>query len=152
MNKALFIDRDGVINVDKGHVYRSEDFEFNEGIFELCRQYLAGDFIIIVITNQAGIAKGIYTEADYLRLTDWMTGQFEKNGVTISRVYHCPHHPDISSPCQCRKPNPGMILQAIREFDLDISECVLIGDKDTDLEAGRRAGILESHLHFWHRL
>ena len=149
MNKALFIDRDGVINVDKGHVYRSEDFEFNEGIFELCRQYLAEDFIIIVITNQAGIAKGIYTEADYFRLTDWMTGQFEKNGVTISRVYHCPHHPDISGPCQCRKPNPGMILQAIREFDLDISECVLIGDKDTDLEAGRLAGIPESNLFFY---
>jgi D-glycero-D-manno-heptose 1,7-bisphosphate phosphatase len=78
-----------------------------------------------------------------------MTGQFEKNGVTISKVYHCPHHPDISGPCQCRKPNPGMILQAIREFDLDISECVLIGDKDTDLEAGRLAGIPESNLFFY---
>jgi D-glycero-D-manno-heptose 1,7-bisphosphate phosphatase len=152
MNKALFIDRDGVINVDKGHVYHSEDFEFIEGIFELCRQYLAEDFIIVVITNQAGIAKGIYTEADYLRLTDWMIGQFKNNGVTISKVYHCPHYPDITGPCQCRKPNPGMILEAIEEFNLDISECVLIGDKDTDLEAGRRAGIPESHLHFWHRL
>ena len=149
MNKALFIDRDGVINVDKGHVYRSEDFEFNAGIFGLCRQYLAEDFIIVVITNQAGIAKGIYTEADYLRLTDWMIGQFENNGVTISKVYHCPHHPDISGPCQCRKPNPGMILQAIEEFNLDISECVLIGDKDTDLEAGRRAGIPEQNLRFY---
>jgi len=149
MNKALFIDRDGVINVDKGHVYRSEDFEFNAGIFGLCRQYLAEDFIIVVITNQAGIAKGIYTEADYLRLTDWMIGQFENNGVTISKVYHCPHHPDISGPCQCRKPNPGMILQAIEEFNLDISECVLIGDKDTDLEAGRRAGIPEQNLCFY---
>ena len=147
MNKALFIDRDGVINVDKGHVYRSEDFEFFKGIFELCRKYLDEGFIIIVITNQAGIAKGVYTEADFLKLTDWMIGQFENNGISISKVYHCPHHPDITGPCQCRKPNPGMILQAIKEFDLDISKCVLIGDKDSDLEAGRRAGIPEPNLY-----
>jgi len=147
MKKALFIDRDGVINVDKGHVYRSRDFEFNEEILELCRQDLADVFMILVITNQAGIAKGIYTEADFLRLTDWMLEQFQNEGVTISKVYYCPHHPDVTGPCECRKPNPGMIRQAIKDFDLNITRCVLIGDKDTDLEAGRRAGIPESHLH-----
>jgi D-glycero-D-manno-heptose 1,7-bisphosphate phosphatase len=149
MSKALFIDRDGVINVDKGHVYLSEDFEFSKGIFDLCRMYADKDYLILVITNQAGIAKGIYTEADFLKLTDWMIGQFNNKGITISKVYHCPHHPDITGPCQCRKPNPGMILQAIKEFDLNISECVLIGDKESDLEAGRRAGIPERNMHLY---
>jgi len=146
MSKALFIDRDGVINVDKGHVYLTEDFEFSQGIFPLCMKYLNEGYIILVITNQAGIAKGIYTEADFVKLTEWMTYQFYRQGIIISKVYHCPHHPDINGSCQCRKPNPGMILQAIEEFDLDISECVLIGDKESDLEAGRRAGIPESNL------
>lgn len=149
MNKALFIDRDGVVNVDKVHVFRKEDFEFTDGIFDLCRNYIAEEYLIIVITNQAGIAKGIFTEADFLSLTDWMIDQFRDNGITISNVYHCPHHPDITGPCECRKPNPGMILQAVKEFDLDISECVLIGDKKSDLEAGRSAGIPESHLHLY---
>jgi D-glycero-D-manno-heptose 1,7-bisphosphate phosphatase len=149
MNKAIFIDRDGVINVDKGHVYKSEDFEFIEEIFEICRKYINMGFIILVITNQAGIAKRIFTESDFLKLTDWMVEQFRNNGVKISKVYHCPHHPDITGPCECRKPNPGMILQAIDEFDLDISRSVLIGDKDTDLEAGRRAGIPEANLHLY---
>ena len=149
MNKAIFIDRDGVINVDKGHVYKNEYFEFSQGIFEICRKYLAEDFLILVITNQAGIAKGIYTETDFLKLTDWMIEQFQNNGITISKVYYCPHHQDITGPCECRKPNPGMILQAIKEFDLDITKCVLIGDKDSDLEAGRRAGIPESNLHYY---
>jgi D-glycero-D-manno-heptose 1,7-bisphosphate phosphatase len=149
MNKAIFIDRDGVINTDKGHVYKSEDFEFIEEIFEICRNYINKGFIVLVITNQAGIAKGIFTESDFLKLTDWMVEQFRNNGVKISKVYYCPHHPDITGPCECRKPNPGMILQAIVEFDLDISRSVLIGDKDTDLEAGRRAGIPEANLHLY---
>lgn len=149
MNKALFIDRDGVINVDKGHVFLKEDFEFSAGIFDLCRQYMDKGFLIIVITNQAGIAKGIYTEKDFLKLTTWMIQQCKNNGVIITKVFYCPHHPDISGPCQCRKPNPGMILKAVGEFDLDISECVLIGDKESDLQAGRNAGIPEKNLHFY---
>jgi D-glycero-D-manno-heptose 1,7-bisphosphate phosphatase len=147
MNKALFIDRDGVINVDKGHVYRVDDFKFTDGIFDFCRKYSCAGYLIIVITNQAGIAKGIYTEADFEHLTDWMISRFNENGVTISKVLHCPHHPDYSGKCECRKPAPGMILQAVKEFDLDISQCILAGDKETDLEAGRRAGIPESNLY-----
>ena len=146
MRKALFIDRDGVINVDKGRVYKSEDFEFHEEIFGICRKYTDDGFLIIVITNQAGIARGLYSEEDFLKLTGWMTEQFRERGIDISKVYYCPHHPDVTGPCECRKPDPGMILQAIREFDLDVSKCVLIGDKDSDLEAGRRAGIPESNL------
>jgi D-glycero-D-manno-heptose 1,7-bisphosphate phosphatase len=147
MNKALFLDRDGVVNVDKGHVYLRENFEFSEGIFDLCRKYFNSGYIILVITNQAGIAKGIYTEEDFARLTGWMIREFDKQGVKISKVYHCPHHPDVSGECLCRKPNPGMIHQAVKEFDLDINECVLVGDMESDLEAGRRAGIPEFNLH-----
>ncbi|NSW94783.1 MAG: HAD family hydrolase [Bacteroidales bacterium] len=146
MNKALFLDRDGVINVDKGHVYLREQFEFNEGIFDLCRKYLEQGYLIIIITNQAGIAKGYYTEADFLELTEWMVKEFEDKGIVISKVYYCPHHPDITGPCTCRKPEPGMINQAVREFDLNISNCILAGDRESDLEAGRRAGIPEENL------
>ena len=149
MNRAFFIDRDGVINLDKVHVFRKEDFEFNKEVFEICRKYSEEGFLILVITNQAGIAKGIYSEADFRKLTRWMVGQFKKRKIKISKVYHCPHHPDATGPCECRKPNPGMLLQAIKEFDLDISACVLIGDKETDLEAGRRAGIPEKNLHLY---
>jgi D-glycero-D-manno-heptose 1,7-bisphosphate phosphatase len=149
MNKALFLDRDGVINVDKGHVYRREQFEFLPGIFDLCRRYINAGYLLLIITNQAGIAKGIYTEQDYKDLTEWMIRQFKEKGITISKVYHCPHHPDVNGICDCRKPAPGMILQAITDFNLDISECILIGDKETDLEAGRRAGIPEENLHLY---
>jgi D-glycero-D-manno-heptose 1,7-bisphosphate phosphatase len=149
MRKALFLDRDGVINIEKHHAYRKEDFEFTEGIFDLCKEYLNSGFLIIVITNQAGIAKGYYTESDYNLLTKWMIDQFRGKGVHISKVYHCPHHPDITGPCDCRKPNPGMLHKAIKEFDLDISECVLIGDKESDLQAGRNAGIPESNLQLY---
>jgi D-glycero-D-manno-heptose 1,7-bisphosphate phosphatase len=146
MKKALFLDRDGVINIEKHHAFRKEEFEFTDGIFDLCKEYLDSGFIIIVITNQAGIAKGYYTEDDYNKLTKWMIDQFCMKGIVISKVYHCPHHPDITGPCDCRKPNPGMILQAIEEFDLDIAKCFLIGDKESDLQAGRNAGIPESNL------
>jgi D-glycero-D-manno-heptose 1,7-bisphosphate phosphatase len=98
------------------------------------------------MTNQAGIAKGLYTEDDFLKLMDWVVGEFRKERVTIDKVYHCPHHPDFTGPCSCRKPEPGMILKAVDAFSLDINECVLIGDKETDLEAGRRAGIPEKNM------
>jgi len=146
MNKALFLDRDGVINIDKVHLSRIEDFEFSPGIFDLCRKYSDNGFKIFVITNQAGIAKGLYSTEDFLRLTEWMTGEFKKNGITISKVYFCPHHPDITGSCDCRKPKPGMILKAKEEFDLDLSESVLIGDMESDLQAGRNAGIPENNL------
>jgi len=141
MNKALFLDRDGVINIDKHHVYKISDFDFVEGIFDLCQKYQHLGYLIIVITNQAGIAKGYYTESDFAILTDWMINEFKLRGIKISKVYYCPHHPDFTTPCDCRKPNPGMILAAQKEFDINLAESVLIGDKDSDIEAGRRAGI-----------
>ena len=146
MKRALFIDRDGVINVDKVHVCKKDQFEFTAGIFDLCRRYSEAGYIILIITNQAGIAKGYYNEEDFQSLMEWVVKEFEFNGVKIKKVYHCPHHPDFTGFCGCRKPEPGMILKAIEEFSLDRSACVLIGDKESDLEAGRRAGIHEANM------
>ena len=141
MTKALFLDRDGVINVDYNYVYKIDEFEFVDGIFELCKQKQDEGYLIFVITNQAGIARGFYTEADFSKLTTWMCERFKAKGVIITKVYFCPHHPDFNISCECRKPNPGMILQAQREFNIDLKNSLLIGDKQSDLDAGQNAGI-----------
>ncbi len=141
MNKAVFLDRDGVINIEKNYVYKIEDFEFIDGIFDLCKKYQQEGYLLIVITNQAGIARGYYTEEQFRVLTDWMVKKFEEQGISIAKVYFCPHHPDFTGECECRKPNPGMILQAAKEFKLDLSKSILIGDKMSDIEAGERAGV-----------
>ena len=141
MNRALFLDRDGTINEEKNYVYRIGDFIFRDGIFELVKQYYDAGYAIFVITNQSGIARGLYTEADFEIVTRWMEGEFRKNGIEITRVYHCPHHPDITGECQCRKPNSGLIRQALAEYDINPAQSVLIGDKESDVIAGRNAGI-----------
>ena len=105
------------------------------------KKYAEQGFLIIIITNQAGIARGYYTENDYYILTDWMVAEFRKKGINIAKVYHCPHHPEITGECDCRKPNPGMILQALKDFDINPAESVLIGDKKSDILAGENAGI-----------
>ncbi len=141
MRKALFLDRDGVINVEKNYLYRIEDFEFIDGVFEACRAFQQKGYLIIVITNQAGIARGKYTEEDYDVLTRWMLGRFTEEGIKISAVYHCPHHPDFTGSCDCRKPAPGMLEAARAEFDIDMASSILVGDKESDIEAGLNAGI-----------
>ncbi|MEG6512210.1 HAD family hydrolase [Desulforamulus ruminis] len=143
---ALFLDRDGVINSDHGYVYKQENFQFIEGIFELCRTAKQLGYLIFVVTNQAGIGRGYYTEQDFLELTDWMCGVFSDKGIVIDGVYFCPYHPEhavgqykVDSPY--RKPGPGMILQAAEEFDIDLVRSVLVGDKETDILAGMTAGV-----------
>jgi len=143
---ALFLDRDGVINVEKNYVYRIEDFEFMPGIFDLCLAARDAGLLPIVVTNQAGIGRGYYTEDDFQRITAWMLEEFRSRGIDIGRVYHCPFHPtagvgEYRRESFDRKPNPGMILKARDDFDLDLAHCVLLGDKDSDLEAGRAAGV-----------
>lgn len=140
-NKALFLDRDGVINIEKNYTFRKDDFDFIPEIFELCRKYQKKGFLIFVITNQAGIARGYYTHEDFGILTSWMINEFKKNNIDISKVYYCPHHPDFTGICQCRKPNPQMIFEAEKEYDLDLGESILIGDKLSDIECGKNAGI-----------
>jgi D-glycero-D-manno-heptose 1,7-bisphosphate phosphatase len=150
LNRALFLDRDGVVNVEKHYVHTIEDFEFMEGIFPLCERFRDEGFLIVVATNQAGIARGLYTLEDMARLHAWMTERFADRGVRLAGIYHCPHHPQFSGECDCRKPNPGMLLRAARDLDLDLPQCVLLGDKERDLEAGRRAGLTRLGLVFGH--
>ncbi|MFN0171041.1 MAG: D-glycero-alpha-D-manno-heptose-1,7-bisphosphate 7-phosphatase [Bryobacteraceae bacterium] len=145
-NRALFLDRDGVINVDHGYVHRSEDFDFEEGIFELCRAAQDHGYLLIVITNQAGVARGYYSEADFLQLTKWMVQVFSREGIKIAHVYYCPYHPvdgvgSYMYDSPDRKPHPGMLLRARRDFDLDLGASILIGDQLSDIAAAIHAGV-----------
>jgi len=146
VKKALFLDRDGVINKEKNYLYKIEDFEFIDGVFEVCRYFQDKGYLIIIVTNQAGIARGKYTEENYQRLTRWMLEEFKKKNITITKVYHCPHHPDFTGECECRKPKPGMLLRAKEEFGIDMEHSILVGDKNSDIEAGLSAGIGSSFL------
>jgi len=146
MNRALFLDRDGVINHDPGYTGKIEDFVFTDGIFDLCRSFAQAGFMLFVITNQAGIARGYYSARDFLSLTEWMQSRFLSYGVLISKVYYCPYHPEAVIPeyrqdSFDRKPKPGMIIRARDEFLLDLSHSMLIGDMDHDIEAGKAAGV-----------
>lgn len=146
MNKALFLDRDGVINKEKNYLYKIEDFEFIDGVFDTCKYFQDKGYLLIIITNQAGIARKKYTESDFEELTDWMTQEFEQRNIKISKVYHCPHHPDLSGECECRKPNLGMLLEAKNDFDIDMSQSILVGDKNSDIEAGINIEIKNNFL------
>ncbi len=144
-NKALFLDRDGVINVDRHYVCRIEDCEFIDGIFDLCRKAREKGYKLIVVTNQAGIAKGYYTEQDYLKLMEYIEAEFVRQGCPLDDVFYCPYHEDGVEPYRMasedRKPAPGMILKAAKKHGLDLPRCILIGDKKSDIEAGWRAGV-----------
>ena len=146
MKKALFLDRDGVINVEKNYLYKKEDFEFIDGIFELVKHYKSLDYSVFVVTNQSGIARKYYSEEDFNSLTLWMNGEFLKQGLKIDDVYFCPHHPDINGECSCRKPHPGMLLNAAEKYNIDLNNSILIGDKERDIEAGINADLHETYL------
>ncbi|SAL32681.1 D-glycero-alpha-D-manno-heptose-1,7-bisphosphate 7-phosphatase [Caballeronia telluris] len=144
--KALFLDRDGVMNVDFGYVHQPERCVFIAGIFDLVCLANETGYAVIVVTNQAGIGRGYYSEAQFASFMQWMSDRFVKEGATIDRVYHCPHHPDAAlgayrKSCLCRKPSPGMFDAARQDLDLDMPASILIGDKRSDMEAGRRAGV-----------
>ena len=144
--KALFLDRDGVINVNYGYVYKIKDFDFVNGIFDLTRAALAKNYIICVVTNQAGIGRGYYSEKDFHSLTDWMCARFRSEGVLISKVYYSPYHPThgvgkYKKNHSSRKPQPGMLLQAINEFNIDAVRSILIGDQVTDIQAAVAADV-----------
>jgi D-glycero-D-manno-heptose 1,7-bisphosphate phosphatase len=145
-NKALFLDRDGVINVERGYVFRRESFEFIPGIFELCRAAQSLGYVLVVVTNQAGIARGYYSESEFDNLTKWMMTRFAEERVSIARLYYCPYHPvfgigEYKRDSSDRKPNPGMLLQAQSDLNLDFGSSILIGDKPSDIEAGCAAGV-----------
>lgn len=137
-NKALFLDRDGVINVDGGYVHRVEDFHLVPGILSLCRQAGKKGYLVLVVTNQSGIGRGMFSEADFERLTEYMRGVFRAAGAEITDVFHCPsaddRHPD-------RKPNPGLFLKAAAAYGLDMPACVSVGDRERDIRAAVAAGV-----------
>lgn len=136
--KAVFLDRDGTINVEKNYLYKIEDFEFIEGVLEALKKLSDAGFLLIIITNQSGIARGYYTEKDYGILNSWLLETFAKNGIKISASYFCPHLPDASveryrTICNCRKPNTGLFEQAVNDFNIDLKKSFAIGDKIRDL-------------------
>jgi D-glycero-D-manno-heptose 1,7-bisphosphate phosphatase len=144
--RALFLDRDGVINLDHGYVFIKKQFEFIDGIFDLCRKAIELHYLIFVITNQAGIGRGYYSAQEFNDLTAWMCAQFLAEEVKIQKVYFCPDHPDYGvgeykRHSDFRKPDPGMILRAACEYNLDLVSSILIGDKITDIQAGLAAGV-----------
>jgi D-glycero-D-manno-heptose 1,7-bisphosphate phosphatase len=147
--KALFLDRDGVINIDYNHVHKISEFHFVDGIFNFCKFFLNNGYIIVVVTNQAGIAKSFYTENDFFVLSEWMKDFLEMKLIKIEKIYFCPHHPDFTGPCNCRKPNPGMILKAKNDLNIDLKRSVLVGDKNSDIEAGLNAGIDFKNCHLF---
>ena len=144
--RALFLDRDGVINIEKEYLYKKEDFEFINGIFELCNYYQKLGYKIVVVTNQSGIARGYYSEKDFKTLTLWMSEQFLDKDIVIDGIYHCPHHPKISGECGCRKPKAGMLLDAKKDLGLDLENSIIVGDKERDIEAGLNAGLSLTYL------
>jgi len=146
MNRALLLDRDGVINKEINYLYRTEDVEFIDGIFETCAFFEKRRFLIIVITNQAGIARGYYTVEDFVKLSDWMKSEFNRRGIALSATYFCPYHPtegvgQYRQESFDRKPNPGMIFRARDDFALNLPGSILVGDKESDIEAGLNAGV-----------
>lgn len=139
MKKAIFLDRDGIINKDKSYVYQIKDFEFCDGIFQTLQHFLSLDYILFVVTNQSGIGRGYYSETDFDTLTSWMCEKFTCKDIKIQKVYHCSHVPDAY--CSCRKPQIGMFKKAQKEFDIDMKKSWMIGDKRSDIQAGINAGI-----------
>ncbi len=146
MRKALFLDRDGVVNVEKNYLHKIEDFELVDGIIEVCRAYQEKGYLIIIVTNQSGISRGYYSENDFTLLSQWMIEHFKTLGITITHIYHCPHHESIDGACECRKPEPGMFLEAQRKYNVNMKHSVMIGDNERDIEAAQKAGVGENIL------
>jgi D-glycero-D-manno-heptose 1,7-bisphosphate phosphatase len=140
--KAAFFDRDGIINIDHGYTYKIEDFTFCDGIFELMHTFEENGYILFIVTNQSGIGRGYYTKENFETLTAWMLEKFSKKGIRIEKVYFCPHAPEEN--CTCRKPQIGMFEQALNEFEIDMQNSWMIGDKLSDVQAGKNAGILNT--------
>lgn len=144
--RAVFLDRDGVINVDVAYCGRIEDFHLIPGVLEAAAAYARAGYLLVVVTNQSGIGRGYYTEDDFRQLSEAMKKQFAAAGAPIAGVYFCPHHPEAAlkryrTVCDCRKPAPGLILTACRELRIDPARSILFGDKPSDMKAALSAGV-----------
>ncbi len=152
LRRALFLDRDGVINHDAGYTSTIAQFSFIDGIFELAREAVRRGYLLIVVTNQAGIGRGFYTEQEFKVLTDWMCERFREQDAPITDVFHCPFHPEhgigqYRRESEDRKPNPGMLMSAARKHGIDLSLSAMVGDKDTDMLSALNAGVA-TRIHF----
>lgn len=135
-NKAIFLDRDGVINEEVDHLSDPEKFQFIEGSIEALKILKNLGYLLIIITNQAGIAKGFFSEDTLEKIHDKMKRILNENTITLDDIFYCPHHPDFTGPCNCRKPNPGMILKARDKYNIDLRESFMVGDTLNDIETG----------------
>lgn len=143
MNKAIFLDRDGTINVEKNYLYKPEDWEWIEGSLEAIKGFNTLGYLVIVVTNQAGVARGLYNCEDIDRLHDYVSRQLKAVGAQIDAYYYCPHHPLFGQirDCDCRKPKAGLLFKAQAEWDIDLRSSYMIGDKANDTLAGYEAGV-----------
>ena len=142
--KTIFLDRDGVINEEVNYLYQIEKIKFIDGVFEACLYFQKLNYKIIIVSNQSGIARGYYSEEDYKKLTAWILNQFEQKSISILDTFYCPHGPD--SKCNCRKPKPGMLIDAKHKHNISMEESWMIGDKETDITAAKIAGIRNTIL------
>lgn len=143
---AVFLDRDGVINVDHGYVHDEHDFEYIDGVFDAAKAFKDMGYLLVLVTNQSGIARGMFSEDRFLSLTQWMDWNFVDNGVELDGIYYCPHHAehgigDYKQDCECRKPKPGMFISARDFLKIDMANSVMIGDKAEDMMAAEAAGV-----------
>ena len=143
--RAVFLDRDGTINVEKEYLHRAEEFAFIPGAPEAIRLLKEAGFLVVVVTNQSGVGRGYYDEEAVHRLHRFMDGELARHGASVDAYYLCPHHPlhgigEYRRECGCRKPLPGMLLEAARDFDIDLAASYIVGDKAADVKAGRAAG------------
>ena len=144
MSKILFLDRDGVVNIDKHFVFRIEDIVFVEGIFQLCKYFEEQDYQIVIATNQSGIARGLFSEQEFHAVMSFILEEFKRHAIVVLACFHCPHGPDDN--CTCRKPLPGLFTQALRQFNTEAENCISIGDRKRDIEAALAAGISQNYL------
>ena len=142
--KVIFLDRDGVINKEIGYLYKIKDFSFINGVFKVCNYLQSVGYNLIIITNQSGIARGYYKEDDFYRLNKWMLKQFTNHGIKILDIFFCPHHPNVE--CNCRKPKPGLLLDANKKYRIDMKNSWMIGDKEVDIMAANAANIMNTIL------
>ena len=142
--KTIFLDRDGVVNKEVRYLYKLSDFEFIDGIFDACLYFQKLGYEIVIVTNQSGITRGYYNENDYQKLTEWMLGQFNDNGINILDTFYCPHGPE--SLCECRKPKPGMLIEAKHKYNISMKDSWMIGDSESDIKAANAAGISKTIL------
>ncbi|KAB7667357.1 D-glycero-beta-D-manno-heptose 1,7-bisphosphate 7-phosphatase [Plesiomonas shigelloides] len=143
---AVFLDRDGTLNVDHGYVYESDNFDFIDGAIDACRELKAMGLALVLVTNQSGIARGLFSEDQFMHLTEWMDWSLADRGVDLDGIYYCPHHAEAGIgeykvDCDCRKPKPGMLLEAKQFLDLDMAASVMVGDKKEDMQAAQAAGV-----------